>query len=88
MNHTKARRLSNIISIIGVVLLLFTPLFEKVPALLVIFCAAGFIAIGVSFILIYQYYRCPHCQGVLPVRTLLIPSFCPHCGKKLDEPER
>jgi predicted RNA-binding Zn-ribbon protein involved in translation (DUF1610 family) len=38
-----------------------------------------------SLFLYHRYNVCPHCGWLLPSRTLLIPTYCPECGKKLSD---
>ena len=40
-----------------------------------------------SMIYTLLYWRCPHCGEFMPTRTLDIPTYCPICGKKLDDEE-
>lgn len=85
MDYRKARKLSNIFSISGVVLIFSMLIVENILALLILFCAAGFALIGISAVIMFSYYRCPHCHAGLPFRTVSIPTFCPSCGEKLEK---
>lgn len=84
MNYKIANYLSTVFFTMGVVTTLFLYLFDEVKfwfifvaVLALLFVIAG---IGIKVI----FFRCPHCHGLLPYRTITIPTFCPGCGKKLN----
>ena len=85
MNYLKARKLSNIFAFTGLGLSFLTLLFENSIALVLVIGAVGIIFIGIGLVVTYIYYRCPHCQSMLPFRSWGIPTFCPNCGEKLEK---
>lgn len=84
MGYIKARRLSNIFALTGAGLALVILLLENI-ALILILGTLGLILIGVGVVITCVNYRCPHCHCLLPFKTVSIPTYCPSCGKKLEE---
>lgn len=37
-----------------------------------------------AVLVIWRYWRCPHCNALMPVRGLYEPEYCPICGKRLQ----
>ena len=42
----------------------------------------GCILVILTLFYAFLVFRCPHCDRLLATRT--IPSYCPHCGEKLE----
>lgn len=45
---------------------------------------AGMLVVVGSVVFYLIYWRCPHCEAMLPPREGSI-VYCPYCGKKLDQ---
>lgn len=84
-------RLSNVLSIAGLVLLLLGGAAESGAtsmAWIATLCILAIILVIAGLVLAYGYLRCPHCgaslclDGRVPIR---LPLYCPQCGKPLDE---
>ena len=84
MNHHKAYKLGNILGIAGVIVLLCLYLLSEINWLFYLIIAIAVLLMGAGIIIPAVFYRCPHCSGRLPLRMLSMPTYCPHCGEKLE----
>jgi len=85
MEHNTAKRISNILIIIGTLLILSLYLFQENAAfntimLIVILLSCGLFAAGI--VISVKYYRCPHCHSLIRTRYRT-PKYCPECGEAL-----
>lgn len=84
MNYRRARNLNRIISLILVplffLILIFLKFYEIQLVLFIVFCTLFFL----NLLNLFLFFRCPQCDGALPVRLFAIPDCCPHCGKELN----
>ena len=85
MDYMAAKKLTNILFIVGTVLILSLFLFLESAAfntimLIVILLSLSLFAVGV--IITVKYYRCPHCHRLIQVRYRT-PDYCPECGEAL-----
>lgn len=84
MNVKIANRISNILIIFGGVLILSLCFVPEESTLFGIIMTFSAINIAAGIYINRKFYRCPHCQSYLSIRTFSVPDFCPFCGKKLD----
>ena len=80
INYLNVRRISYFIWGLGIAIsllgLLFMQPFQDILVIL------GIVLIVVSVIILLRFWRCPHCQGLLPLRSSR-PRYCPTCGHRL-----
>lgn len=84
MNYRSANSLCEILCITGLVTTLCLFLFETVNFWFYVIAVVGLLLVITGGVIKVIFYRCPHCHGLLPMRTMAIPKYCPECGKKLD----
>jgi hypothetical protein len=82
MNYRNVTVVSAVLIVLGLVTSVFLYLFKDVSVGFVLVAILEFLFIVAGIVLKIIYYRCPHCQGMLPFRSLL-PAYCPNCGKPL-----
>ena len=80
LNYKNVRRIMWIIFGIGFLIMLSALCLPEPAATAVILLGA--LCLGAGFVLLFRFWRCPHCEHLLPTREGGI-IFCPHCGEKL-----
>lgn len=84
----KGRKVITILLSVGVVAAFIAICFSDYSTIVfTVFFLLSVAALIGSMIYTLLYWRCPHCREFMPTRTLDIPTYCPHCGKKLDDEE-
>ena len=84
MKLRKIKNISDSFIISGglLALLLFATPEDSARFGLILFISVVAIAIGMY--VNFKYYRCPHCQSYLSVRTFSVPAYCPFCGNRIN----
>ena len=83
MNFRKGRNIAWAVWAIGCVALILSALLISGEGAKFAGMIVGVVIMAVGALLLFQYWRCPHCNEVLPIREPKI-QFCPYCGEKLD----
>ena len=83
MDCRKAKAVSNILIVVGVVFSLLLYLFIDTPIVMPIMLMLAVASFAVSVVVLVKYYRCPHCHTLIRVGGLAVPDFCPNCGEAL-----
>ena len=86
MEYRTAKKVSNVLSMVGVVFLLSLFLFTESPLFNTIALIVSIIAIcsfAASVIVFVMFYKCPHCHSRIRAWGLGVPDYCPSCGEAL-----
>ncbi|MGE4549568.1 MAG: hypothetical protein AB7C89_08480 [Intestinibacillus sp.] len=78
----KGKRFGLVGSIVALVLIVLSP-FAPAPVNLA-GEAAGLLLLIAAGIVIWRYWRCPHCHAFMPIRGIYEPEYCPACGKRIE----
>lgn len=79
MNYRIAGRVKNVCYVIAALLALASIMFETVKTSLLV---AACVVMVAGIVVQSMFYRCPHCQKMLPTNSAM-PSSCPYCQMKL-----
>jgi archaellum biogenesis protein FlaJ (TadC family) len=82
IDYRKARTISFVLILVAILFSSLLFAFNEITALFIIIVIAFVILLGCACVIMFKYYRCPHCHDLLPVRSLPR-DFCPSCGKKI-----
>lgn len=83
MNHLRARKLSNVLIVVGAFLAFSLYAIGQVNALFIAVAVASFVCVGGGFVVLSIWYRCKSCKKPLPFRAYVEPDICPFCREKL-----
>ena len=84
MNYKTANTLSAVLSVAGLVTAGCLYLFEDVGAGFTVVAVLAFALIAGGLAVKLIFYRCVNCGALLPLRTMVTPTYCPYCGGKLS----
>lgn len=81
MDLRKSRKVCMVLSITGTSVALIGQIFKQpVVSNSLLFVGLGLIVAGL--VIIFKFWKCPHCGRSLPTRESDI-VYCPYCSKKL-----
>lgn len=83
MDYKKAQVLSGLLFGLGVFTALALYSVEETSVWFAPLAAAAFAFIIAGGVIIFKFFRCPHCGGSLSTKAKT-PTYCPHCGEKLE----
>lgn len=84
MNYRRANTLALVLCVIGVVIAIVLYSFQNVTTWFIVLTVLAGLCIIAGVVVKLVFYRCPHCNGRLPLKAVSAREFCPCCGKKLD----
>ena len=93
MNCFYAHSLSNLLTIGGLAVVLVGCAlgeWELGGWFALVLAIGGILAMACGFVVGYRYIICPHCGEPLydfPRLPSKIPTYCPHCGAYIEEPD-